>query len=168
VKSVAKKKKKTKKRRRPQIAAGDIVRTQRAAATYASVNARTIRRWLSEGMLTARLDGKLVYIKSQLDFFKRNAGSRPTEAKTKGLSADAEYKDAKAKLMQMELELKQGALVRREDYERRDITKILAVKRGLLGLDRRVAALCPPEMRRKIRAVISKEVRIIIAGFAGS
>ena len=163
---MAKNKKKTK--HRPQIAVGDIVRTQRQAATYASVNARTIRRWLGEGMLTAQLDGKTVYIKSQLDFFKRNAGRVPTEAKTKGWTADAEYKNAKAKLMQMELELKQGELVRREDYERRDITKILAVKRGLLRLDRRVAARCPPEMQRKIRTIIKKEVRIIIAGFAGN
>jgi len=163
---VAKKKRK-RKGRLAAIAEGQILRTQRAAATYASCSARTVRRWLKEGMLTALLDGKTVYIKSQLDFFKRNEGSQPTEAKIKGQTADAEYKNAKAKLMQMELELKQGELIRREDFDQRDIAKVLAVKRSLLGLGRRVAGRFPPEMQWKLKMVINKEVRIIIAGFAG-
>ena len=148
------------------IAESQIVRTQRQAATYASVSARTIRRWLNEGMLTLQVAGKTVYVKSQLDFFKRNEGRQPTEAKTKGQTADAEYKNAKAKLMQMELELKQGGLIRREDYEKRDIAKVLAVKRALLGLGRKVAGRLPPEMQRKIRSVINREARALIKGFA--
>ena len=102
-----KKKRKTKDKRRKTkkvaaIAESQVLRTQREAATYVSVSARTVRRWLNEGMLTAQVAGKMVYIKSQLDFFKRNEGKQPTEAKTKSQTADADYKDAKAKLMQME------------------------------------------------------------------
>jgi len=167
---VAKKKKKTSKKKRATkkaaIAESQILHTQRKAAAYALVSARTVRRWLAEGMLTAQADGKTVYIKSQLDFFKRNEGRQPTEAKTKGQTADAEYKDAKAKLMQMELEIKQGALIRHEDYERRDIARVLAVKKGLLGLGGKVAGRFPPEMQRKIRKVIDTETRSIIEGFA--
>ncbi|GAH55432.1 unnamed protein product, partial [marine sediment metagenome] len=144
-----------------------ILRTQRQAAVHASVSARTVRRWLNEGMLTAQVAGKTVYIKSQLDFFKRNEGKIPTEAKTKGQTADASYKDAKAKLMEMELELKQGELVRREDVQRGRLERIRLVKRGLLGMGRKLApGLVAIKNPRKIQSIIDKEVRILIEGFS--
>ena len=148
------------------IAESQILRTQRQAAVHASVSARTIRRWLNEGMLTAQVAGKTVYIKSQLDFFKRNEGRQPTEAKTKSQTADADYKDAKAKLMQMELEIKQGTLIRLEDVQQGRTARVQAVKRALLGLPRKLPPLLEGKSAKKMQSIIRNEVTQIIAGFA--
>lgn len=170
---MAKKKKKKgprAKARKGQITAiadDQVLRTQREAATYASVSARTIRNWVNEGMLTAQQDGKTVFIKSQLDFFKRNAGKQQTEAKTKGQTADAKYKDAKAKLMEMQLESQQGELVRLVDVQQERITRIQVVKRALLGLPRTLPPLLEGKAAKRMQAIIRKEVLRIIAGFAG-
>ena len=148
------------------IAESQILHTQREAAAYALVSARTVRRWLNEGMLTAQADGKTVYIKSQLDFYKRNEGRQPTEAKTKGQTADAEYKDAKAKLMQMELEIKQGTLVRLEDVQQGRLARIQAVKRALLALPRKLPPLLEGKSAKKMQTIIRNEVTQTITGFA--
>ena len=79
-------------------AAGEIVKGQQKAAKYAGVSMRSIRRWVQAGM--PRTEGGH-YFKKMLDFYANNEGSQPTEAKKKGQTADAEYKDAKARLMQL-------------------------------------------------------------------
>lgn len=148
------------------IADNQIIKTQKEASEYASVNTRTVRRWAKADMPLTK-DG--YYIKSMLDFYKKNEGQQPTEDKNRQQKAEADLKETKAKLAQMELELKTGELIRREDIEKGRIARIQAVKRGLLGLGRklakRVAAIKNP---RKIEAIITEEVRYLIEGFAGS
>lgn len=162
-------KRKTKGERRKtsksaQIAAGQILRTQREAATYASCSARTIRRWIAEGMLTAQVAGKMVYIKSQLDFFKRAEGKIPTEAKTKGQTADARYKHAKADLMEIELEEKQGEIDKRAEAAM--IPKLLVLRRGLLSLPKKIASGMPPEYKRLAHKISMREVRYLMKSLA--
>ena len=89
---------------RSALADAEIIKTQKEAAKYAKVSERTIRRWVTAGMPRTETGH---YIKAMLDFYRDNEGNQPTEARAKGHQADAEYKDAKAKLMQMELQVKQ-------------------------------------------------------------
>lgn len=154
-----------KKKNGAEIAAEQVLATQKEAAEYASVSTRTIRRWKSENMpMTA--DGK--YIKPMLDYYKQNEGKGTTEEKKRMAVAGADVKEVKAKLLELELELKQGKLVYRADVDRETIRKILAVKRALLGMGRkiadRVSRLKDP---RKIQRVIDTEAKEIITGFAG-
>ena len=156
--------KKKAKKKTARIADEQIIKTQKQAAAYAGTTPRTIRRWVEEGMPVTE-DGH--YIRGMLDIFKANKGRQQTETKTKSESADAEYKDAKAKLMQMELELKRGQLVPKQDYDKRDIARILAVKRALLGQGRKLAnKLAVMKNPRKIQSIIDSENRSIIEGFA--
>ena len=141
-----------------------ICRTQREAAAYIGRSARCIRRWREQGMLIVIIDGKQCYLKEQLNFFKNAEGKIPTEAKTKGQTADARYKHAKADLMEIELEEKQGEI--RKQAEEITIPKILAIKRGLLSLERRITAGLPKEWQRPVRKIVKQEVRYLINSLA--
>ena len=147
------------------MADAELVKTQKEAAKYSGVSERTIRRWVKAGMPRTEA-GR--YIKAMLDFYKDNEGNQPTEAKAKGQLADVEYKDAKAKLMQMELEVKQGKLVPAADIEAGRVNRILAVKRALLGLGRKLAPqLAKIRDERKVQKIINAEVRDMIEAFSG-
>jgi len=173
VKSVAKNKKKMQRRKgtkaqsnKAVIAASQLIETQKEAAEYAGVNTRTIRRWEDEGMPKTEDD---FYIRSMLDIFKANKGSQITEDKARLQSAEANYKETKAKLLEIELKIKQGQLLPLEAIEKARIARILAVKRAWLGqgrkLAKRLAALKDP---RKIQALLDDENRMIITGFTGN
>ena len=168
-KNKKKKAKKTngKNARAAEIAAAELISTQKDAANYAGVSTRTIRRWANEGMLTVTADGKKKFIKSQLDFFKRNAGKEATEEKKKGQMADAQYKDAKAKLMQMELQIKQGQLIKLDEVETGRVERIQAVKRVLLVLPRKLPALLHGQSSKRMQQIIRKEIIHAIEVFAG-
>ena len=154
-----------KKKNGHEIAADQVLATQKQAAEYAGVSTRTVRRWKNEDMPLTK-EGK--YIKAMLDHYKRNEGKETTPEKKRTAVAVADIKETNAKLRQMELEIKQGELVRREDLDKKDARKVLAVKRALLGLGRKVAdRLSRLRDPHKIQAVIDTETKEIIAGFAG-
>ena len=166
-KTVKKKKRDTRsaKRGTPSIAAEQIVTGQKAAAAYAGVSVRTIRNWKAEGMPVAEGGG---YIKGFLDFYKKNEGRQPTEEKKQAMSADADYKATRAKLLQMELDVKTGRLVPVDEIEAGRVARILTVKRALLGLGRKLAPqLVKLKNEGRIAAVINAECRAIIKSFSG-
>ena len=143
----------------------DILPTQKAAAEFAGVSVRTIQKWKAAGMPCVEGGG---YFKGILEFYKENQGHQPTEERRAGLAADADYKAIRAKLLQMELDVKQGKLVPIEEIERGRITRILTVKRALLGLGRKLAPqLAKLKDTRKINNIINAEARSIIKGFSG-
>ena len=166
-KTVKKKKRDTRsaKRATSKIADGQIVTGQKAAAAYAGVSVRTIRNWKAQGMPVAENGG---YIKGFLDFYKKNEGHQPTEEKKQAMSADADYKSTRAKLLQMELDVKQGRLVPVDEIEAGRVARILTVKRALLGLGRKLAPqLVKLKNEGRIAAVINAECRDIIKSFSG-
>ena len=146
------------------LAAEQIIKTQKQAAEYAGVRTRTIRRWLAAGMPRSQ-EGR--YIKTMVDFYKRNDGREVSDDRKREVSAQADYKTTKAKLLEMELGLKQGRLVPREDIEKETVRKIIAVKRGLLGMVRKIAARVPPRYRREVELIATEEVTSLINDFAG-
>lgn len=155
----------TKKDNKAEVAA-EIVETQEAAALYVGRNARTIRRWEKEGMFTAVKNGRKVYVKSQLKLFAENEGKKPTKARSRRDEGEASLKETRAELAKLELHEKQGRFILKEESERVNIQKILAVKRALLGQGRKLAlqlaAMIDP---RKIQELIDRENRQIIEGF---
>ena len=169
LKKLESKTKKTKKRatsdkRRTTIMADQIVKGQKLAAAYAGVSVRTIRNWKSDGMPVAADGG---YIKGFLDFYKKNEGRQPTEERKAGLAADADYKTIRAKLLAIELDVKQGRLIPADEIEAGRINRIITVKRALLGLGRKLAPqLARIKDERKIAAIINTECREMIKGFS--
>jgi len=151
---------------RAEIATSEIIETQAAAALFVGRNARTIRRWEKEGMLTAARNGKKVYIRSQLLLFSQHEGKQPTKTRTRKDEGVADLTQTKAELAKLELEEKQGKLISREEVEKKNVSKILTVKRTLLGQGRKLAMQLAAETNpRKIQALLDRENRAIIEGF---
>ena len=152
---------------RAEIAASEVIESQQAAALFVGRNARTIRRWEKEGMLTALRGGHKVYIKSQLQLFAEHEGKQPTKTRDRKDAGEANLKETKAELAKIELEEKQGLLINRDEVEKKNVSKILAVKRTLLGQGRKLATQLAAEKNpRKIQALLDRENRMIIEGFS--
>ena len=153
-------------KRTARIADEHIIATQVLAAAYAKVNPRTVRRWVRAGMPRTE-DGK--YIRPMLDIYKENEGSKASEHKEQKIKAEVGYKQTKAELLQMELAEKKGELISADEEQKRDVRKIIAVKRALIGQGRKLApTLAPITDDRKIKKIIDRENREIIAAFAAS
>jgi len=147
-----------------RIAAEQIIKTQKEAAQYASVNTRTIRRWIKNGMPRTEQG---FYIKGMLDFYKKNEGTAPDEDRLRQQKAEASLKETKSQLAELELKFKQGEFLNRADYEKQQVAKVIAVKRALLGMGRKLAPrLAKLRNTRKVQAIINEEVRNIIERFA--
>ena len=156
-------------RRKPKpgksaLADAEIIKTQKEAAKYSGVSERTIRRWVKAGMPRTETGQ---YIKAMLTFFKENEGSQPTKAKARKEEASADKTEAQAKLIRMELEVEQGKLIPAADIETGRVNRILAVKRALLGLGRKLAPqLVKIKDERKVQKIINDETRSIIQAFS--
>lgn len=162
-----KKNKQRKGAKKPRSGVEGGLNSQKAAAKYAHVTVRTIRRWVKAGMPTGKLDGKTIYIEEMLDFYKLNEGKETGKDRKREQKAQADYKTTKAQLLELELKIKQGRLIAFEDIEKERIVRILTVKRALLGLGRKLApGLANIKDPRKIQGRINKEMRSIIEGFA--
>ena len=163
--TVIEKKTGSKKQSKSAIAAEQVIRTQAAAAKYAGVDDRTIRRWVKNKMPRT---GEGHYIKSMLDFYKSNSGSQTTDAKKRGGEAEANLKETKSQLLSIELKLKQGQLVPIEDLEKQRITRITVVRRALMNVGRKLAPqLAVLKEPRLIQAKIDSEMEDIVNTFAG-
>lgn len=167
--AMAKKKQKSKSKNQTaaEIAGAEIIESQTEAARFVGKSARTIRRWLKEGMLTATRGGKQVYIKSQLKAFAENEGRKPTEHKLLKEKSEAGIKSVREQREIMQYNIERGKWIDKEEEQRRDASKILAVKRALLGQGRKLAMqLAAINDPRKIQALLDKQNRAIIEGFS--
>jgi hypothetical protein len=155
--------KRTTKKAAAAFADSEIVKTQQLAGRYARVSPRSIRRWVKAGMPRTEAGH---YIKAMLDFYKTNEGSEPTKAKVRKEEADANIKEKKDQLLQMELEEKQRDFD--AELEKALVQRVLVVKRALLGMGRTLAPqLAKIRDERKVQKIINDQVKAIIEGFAG-
>ncbi|HYC55865.1 MAG TPA: hypothetical protein VEL28_13100 [Candidatus Binatia bacterium] len=82
--------------------------------------------------------------------------------------AEADLKETKAKLEQIKLEQQSGLLISREQRDREDLAKVIAVRTGLLSLPDRCAADCAAEDDpRRCRAILLEAVTDLLHAFAG-
>ena len=145
-------------------AAGQVLKTQAEAARYAGKSGRTVRRWVKAGMPKTE-DGH--YIKAMLDFYKKNEGNQPTEAKARKEEASADKTQWQAEKLKMEVEIEQGKLVHiDDDYIQDEVKRHMAVNRSLNGLCRTVGARLPVKMRRIVIPILKEEVINIQDAFA--
>jgi len=142
-----------------------LLKTQRQAADYANVNTRTIRRWLSNGMPTS---AEGYYIKGILDFFKNNESRAPNENRQRFLKAEADLKETKSELANIELRIKRGELIESAEIEAGRVARILAVKRAFRGLGRNLALRLSKMGGNPsgIQKAIDAKIREIIEEFA--
>lgn len=145
------------------IAIDEVITTQAAAARYIGVNIRTIRRWISAGML--RTEHKH-YIKSQLEIFKLNTGQAQSEDRDREIKAKADVREVQAKILDLDLGSRLEKYHDAEECLQRDIVRILTVKRALMGMGRKIAQRLPKKQRRKVQAEINAEARTICTNFA--
>jgi len=149
-----------------EIAEAEIIETQAEAAKFIGKSTRTVRRWEREGMLVATQNGRKVYIRSQLKLFSEHEGKQPTKARSRRDEGEADFKEIRAKLAKLELEKELGQLVNREEFEKKNIKKILAIKSGIFLLVRTIVSALPAEHRLHIKKLAEKEARTLIEGFS--
>jgi hypothetical protein len=144
-----------------------VFKTRKAAAEYAKVSIRTISNWVLNDTNNVLCNDKGYYIRASIDKFAKNDGVADGP-KFQKLTAEAGYKDVKRKLAQIELDQKEGYLIPIDQVRQGRIDRIMAVKRALLVMGRKLAKQLAAENNpRKVAAVINKEARAIINGFAG-
>jgi hypothetical protein len=152
---------------RASIAAAEVIKSEKDAAAFVGKSTRTIRRWRAEGkMLMATLDGKPVFLRNQLKLFASNEGRQPTKTRARRDESEADIKQTRAVREKMELDKELGQLVNREEFEKKNIRKILAVKRGIFAMVRTIVAAVPQEHRRAVQKIADKEARFLIEGFS--
>ena len=157
---MAKKKKNTKK----LIGDDGLIATQALAAEYAGVSVKTVYNWKTARMA---MSGRK-YIPAVLDQYKVSDGSGAFDAKGRQQAADANYKEIKAKLLQMELDVKEGRLLDAEEVKAGQVRRVQVVKRVLMGIGRKYAKrFAGIKTPAKIQKIIDDEMRNIINGFAG-
>ena len=150
-------------REKVAFAKDEVIETQVAAATYAGVSERTIRRWVKSGMM--RTERKF-YIKSQLEIFRQNEGQAPNEHKVRATKATADVREAQAALLNLELSSKQDLFHSVNVCRQRSSVQIQTVKRALMGMGRKMSLQFPKKQRRKIMAACNREARTICNNFA--
>ena len=123
---------------------------------------RTIRRWVKNGFPRAEGGG---YPAAILDIFKKNDGS--ADSKEQLREEEIGYKSAKRRLIEMELAIKEGRLITKEQIEKERIERILAVKRVLLSLPRKLPGRLRGKGTRKMQEIIKREVEQAIGVFSG-
>ena len=153
---MAKEKHTTKGKKKPAaLAADEIIESQKKAAKYVGRSERTIRRWVKEGMPTAKVDGKTVYVKSMLDYFKASEGKQVTEDRKREQVAQADLKS------------RQKLLIDREEVEAGRVARVLAVTKGLNAMQRRIIAAVPTGYRKQVNKILSREIKYLRKMFAG-
>lgn len=152
---------------RASIAEAEVIKSEKDAAAFIGKSTRTLRRWRKDGMLMATLDGKPVFLRSQLKLFAEHEGKQPTKTRARRDESEADIKQTRAVREKMELDKELGQLINKEESERKNIQKILTIKRALLGQGRKLAMQLAAENNpRKIQTLLDRENRMIIEGFA--
>ena len=145
----------------------EVFQTRKAAAEYAKVSIRTISNWVKNDGSNILRNDKGHYIRASVDKFIENGGVADGP-KMRMLETTADYKDVKRQLAQLDLDQKESRLISTEEVAKGRIARIQAVKRPLLGMGRKLAKQLSAEKNpRKVKAIINKEAREIINGFAG-
>ena len=147
-----------------KLPAGQIVKTQKEAADYAGVDERTIRRWQDNGMPVVKGGG---YFKAILDHYKKTGGRDYDEDLNRHKKAEADVKEIKAKLLALELKIKQGRLLPAENIDIERIKRISAVKRQLLGLPRKLAPRMEGKNEGQRLEMLKAEIEYCIRIFSG-
>lgn len=144
------------------LPAGTVNTIEQIAKAF-HVSVRTVDRWVHDGMpRTAEGNYDLTEIQAWR-FVKNNKPGGKSEDDKKW---ESKYREIKALLYELEYRKKLGQLVEIEEVERGRVQRIMAVKKALLSLPRRLAPQVAGLDVRQAEAVIDKRIREIINDFA--
>jgi len=143
--------------------------TQIAAAAYAGVCVRVVRRWKNQRGMPVTPEGW--YIKEMLDIWKdKDAGGQGAlmaEHRQRDIIATAGKKEYQARKLAVELAVIEGKYHSVADCEKRSGRKVVDLVRGLEGMRRKVEARVPAKVRPVVSRIMKEEIRYMRQGFAG-
>lgn len=140
------------------------IATQKEAAAYCGVSERTIRQWEKEGPLR---DAAGHFIQQRLD---ERIAERQTEGnplKTRQLTATAELTEAKAALAKMQMQVRQGELLAKEQVEEERLLRVVETRRVLLSLPRKLPPILKGRTLAEMQTAIRDEIHHTLEVFAG-
>jgi len=151
-----------------ELIAADLIPGQKKAAKFAGVAPKTIQRWKKAGLKCIEIGRVQFYDKNHLLYFKQTEGAVTSPHREREQAATADIKGTKAKLLTLELEIKQGEWIRREEVDRLWLGKVLAVKRALLGQGRKLAPLLRAAGgdMKQLQSIVETDNRQILEKFA--
>ena len=140
-----------------------VVETQDQVAKAFKVSVRTVQNWVRDGMPKTP-EGFYDIIEVQAwRLLKNNQVAGGDTDKEKW---DTKFRQMKALLAEMEYKQRLGELVTLEEVEEGRVQRILAVKKALLSLPRRVAPQVVGLDIRSTQSVLEKRINEIIDNFA--
>ncbi len=142
--------------------------TQKQASEFAGVSVRTIGRWCKEYDIRYPDGSFNVQMLAELAADRQDHNSDPKNPlKRRLMESDLKFKQARSELMRMQLAVKKGELLRREDVEARGLQRVMEVRRVLLSLVRKLPPLLRGRSMTDMISIVRKEVYYCLEVFAG-
>jgi len=140
-----------------------VVRTAREVSKVMDVTLRTVQRWKDEGMpTTAEGYYDLEEIKVWYEKTRKHKKSEGREF------WEERIKKHQASLLELKLKKETEELVAKEEVERIQVAQVMALKRSLLAIPRRLAPiLAGTNDPRECEAILEEDIGEIIDEFAG-
>lgn len=140
-----------------------VVETQGDVARAFKVAVRTVQRWAKDGMPQTP-EG--FYDITEIQAWRLLKENQVAASDTDKEKWDTKFRQMKALLAEMEYKKRLGELVTLEEVEEGRVQRILAVKKALLSLPRRVAPQVAGLDVRSAQSVLEKRIHEIIDNFA--
>jgi len=140
-----------------------VVDSREKVSKIFGVAARTVERWVKDGMPIMR-DGKydLLEIRAWREFKDQKKG----KAKKKGVNWEERYRKFKALLQQIAYQEKIGSLIPRELVEKELVAISLGVKTSLLNLPKNMAPQLEGLTVRQINDLMTRRIKEILGDFS--
>lgn len=137
------------------------VRTKRDLALALRKSVRTIGYWITDGMPVLP-DGNY-HIADVLEWHI----SRNQKPEKETPEWEKILNESKAERAQIELQKIKGDLVNKHEYEREQIKKIVALKRALLTLPKKISMKIVGLNEKRTYEILNHEIKMMIKSFAG-
>jgi len=148
-----------------------VVATQKAAASVLGVSARTLRTWKHERGFPGRGDGAYDVEAIRAWQAERAAGRSGAGAgedwKQQETKWKARCRELEAELKTLDLRVRHGELIERSAVVRKNVGQIVAMKRVLLGMGRKLGARLAGQPALVIQRGVNEEVRHAIGLLQG-
>lgn len=140
-----------------------VVDTQEQVSKAFKVSVRTVQNWVRDGMPKTP-EG--FYDITEVQAWRLLKNNQVAGSDTDKEKWDTKFRQMKALLAEMEYKKRLGELVTLEEVEEGRVQRILAVKKALLSLPRRVAPQVVGLDVRTAQTVLEKRINEIIDNFA--
>lgn len=140
------------------------VRTQAEVAKALRVATRTVEYWVRDGMPQTP-EGNYDLIEIQA--WRAIKNQKKTDKGESKEHWDKKLKEYKAKFAKLEYQKACGEVIIRDEVEKGQVARILAIKRALLALPKVVAPVVGGMEPREIQVYMTERIKELIKQFAG-